>query len=119
MSGGPIMKARQTLELILRSLPSNCFFNVISFGSSHSALFEKSVPYSETFYDTAIQHAQTMKADFGGTELLSVLKWVLGNTSKELPTALFLLTDGEVWNVDEIVQLVENKVKEEKDNLRL
>ena len=112
-------KARQTLELILRSLPSNCFFNVISFGSSHSALFEKSVLYSETSCNSAIQLAQTMEANFGGTELLSVLKWVLGNTSKELPTAVLLLTDGEVWNVDEIVQLVEDKVKEEKDSLRL
>src|SRR6185312_13114734 len=111
MSGGPIMKARQTLELILRSLPSNCFFNVISFGSSHSALFGKSVPYSETSYNTAIRLAQTMEANFGGTELLSVLEWVLENKGKELPTAVFLLTDGEVWDVDEITQLVENKVK--------
>jgi len=60
-----------------------------------------------------------MEANFGGTELLSVLEWVLENKGKELPTAVFLLTDGEVWDVDEITQLVENKVKEEKDGLRL
>jgi len=119
MGGAPIIKARKALELILRSLPSNSFFNVVSFGSSYSALFKKSVPYSESSYDAAIQHARIMEADFGGTELLAVLKWVLENKSKELPTAVFLLTDGEVWNVDEIVQLVENKVKEAKDSLRL
>ena len=32
---------------------------------------------------------------------------------------MFLLTDSEVWNVDAIVELVESKMKEKKDNLRL
>ena len=119
MDGTPIIKARKALELILRSLPSNSFFNVVSFGSSYSALFEKSVPYSESSYDAAIQHARIMEADFGGTELLAVLKWVLENKSKELPTAVFLLTDGAVRNVDAVIQLIENKVKEAKETLRL
>src|SRR5436190_10620613 len=100
MSGAPMIKARQTLELILRSLPSNCFFNVVSFGTSYSALFEKSVPYSESSYDAAIQHVRIMEANYGGTELLAVLKWVLENKSNELLTAVFLLTDGAVRNVD-------------------
>ncbi|CAG8814384.1 20568_t:CDS:2, partial [Gigaspora rosea] len=47
MQGGPIKKASETLQLLLRSLPEDCLFNVLSFGSHFDSLFTKSQPYSE------------------------------------------------------------------------
>ena len=36
-----------------------------------------------------------------------------------MPTSVFLITDGAVWNVDQIVELVRDNEEKMKDNLRL
>ncbi|CAG8744883.1 11979_t:CDS:2, partial [Racocetra persica] len=54
-------KASETLQL-LRSLPEDCLFNVISFGSCFDSLFEKSQPYSQESFSKALKHAQKMTA---------------------------------------------------------
>ena len=41
MNGHRIQRAKETLLLLLKSLPVECFFNVVSFGSSHSSLFDQ------------------------------------------------------------------------------
>ena len=49
-----------------------------------------------------------MQADLGGTEILPPLRAVL--RASPVPAharQVFVLTDGEVWNVDEIVQEVQ------------
>ena len=37
----PMKKAAQALELLLRSISEDCYFNVVSFGSCHDSLFPK------------------------------------------------------------------------------
>ena len=39
MNGDRIKNAKEALFLFLKSLPAGCYFNVISFGSSYSSLF--------------------------------------------------------------------------------
>ena len=48
MCGNRIQSAKEALFLFLKSLPADCYFNVISFGSSYSSLFKLYVfaPYS-------------------------------------------------------------------------
>ena len=62
-------KAAQALELLLHSLPENCYFNVISFGSHYDSLFPKSQLYSEISFSKALNLAQTMTSNYGGTEI--------------------------------------------------
>jgi hypothetical protein len=112
-------KAAQALELLLRSLPEGCYFNVISFGSHYDSLFPKSQLYSETSLSKALNLAQTMKSNYGGTEIYNALEWVFDNLRDDMPTSIFVITDGEVWNVDQIVRLVSKNEEKKKDDLRL
>ncbi|RGB40836.1 hypothetical protein C1646_739406 [Rhizophagus diaphanus] len=114
----PMKKAAQALELLLHSLPENCYFNVISFGSYHDSLFPESQLYSETSLSKALNLAQTMKSNYGGTEIYSALEWAFENSRDDMPISVFLITDGKVWDVDEIVELV-RKNEEKTNDLRL
>ena len=67
MSGEFIKSARETLILFLKSIPPGCSFNIIGFGSNYESLFPSSVPYNQENLDRAIQHAECVEADLGGT----------------------------------------------------
>ncbi|RIB15448.1 hypothetical protein C2G38_1579317 [Gigaspora rosea] len=118
MMGDPIKKASDALQLLLRSLPRDCFFNIISFGSNFDSLFEKSQPFSEESFSKALEYAQEMTANYGGTEIYYPLKWAFENSRNDMPTSVFLLTDGEVYNVDDIINLVKSCEEKKKDDLR-
>ncbi|CAF4068533.1 unnamed protein product [Rotaria sordida] len=99
--------ARQATLLFLKSLPMNCHFNIIRFGSNYVTLFnEITVVYNEDNARQAEALVKTMQADLGGTELLKPLKWL----EQHAPTQgqsrqIFLLTDGEISNVTEVLDL--------------
>jgi hypothetical protein len=66
--------ARQAMLLFLKSLPVNCHFNIVRFGTAHQALFKEiTVVYNEENTQKAEQLTKNMKADLGGTELVSIL----------------------------------------------
>ncbi|CAG8690386.1 43934_t:CDS:2 [Gigaspora margarita] len=115
---GPMKKASEALQLLLRSLPEDCFFNVISFGSHFDSLFEKSQPYSENSFLKALKHTQEMTANYGGTEIYNPIKWAFDNSRNDMPTSVFLLTDGQVNNVDQIVELIKSCEEKKKDDAR-
>jgi len=119
MNVEPMKKAAQALELLLRSISEDCYFNIVSFGSHHDSIFPKSQLYSESSLSKAINLAQTMTSNYGGTEIFDALKWVFENSRNDMPTSVFLLTDGEVWNVDEVAELVREHEERKKDDLRL
>nr|CAG8554396.1 5926_t:CDS:2 [Entrophospora candida] len=79
MEDEPIKKAGQALELFVRSLPEDCYFNVVSFGSHHDSLFPKSQEYSQHSLDKAINLAKNLHADYGGTEIYHLIKWAFDN----------------------------------------
>ncbi|CAJ0876750.1 12751_t:CDS:2, partial [Entrophospora sp. SA101] len=119
MQGEPIKKAGQALELFLHSLPEDCYFNVVSFGSSHDSLFPKSQEYSQETLDRAINLAKNLDANYGGTEIYNPIKWAFDNQLKTMTTTLFLLTDGEVWGVDKIIELIDQNVEDKNNDLRI
>ncbi|KAL0973412.1 hypothetical protein UPYG_G00203230 [Umbra pygmaea] len=102
-----IGSARDTLLLLLKSLPMGCYFNIIGFGSTYQSFFPKSVEYSQKTMDEALQKVKGMRADLGGTEILQPLKHIYSQPClPDQPRQIFLFTDGEVWNTKEILDLV-------------
>ena len=66
--------ARQAMLVFLKSLPFHCHFNIIRFGSNHQSLFtDVTALYNEENARKAEQLINGMKADLGGTELVSHL----------------------------------------------
>ena len=118
MSGSRNDSAKETLLLFLKSLPDGCYFNVVGFGSSYKTLFNKSQLYNDSNLKKATDLAKSMKADLGGTEILQPLQWVFSqNPVKGHPRQLFLLTDGEVGNTDEVINLVQKHSKTARYNV--
>lgn len=104
MGGTSIAEARNALQLCLRSLPAGSRFNVVGFGSTYQSLFPESRLLDDASLQEASRHVAAMDADLGGTEILPALEAVLGAPAlAELPRQLFVLTDGEVTNTDEVI----------------
>jgi hypothetical protein len=98
----------KAMLLFLKSLPTNCSFNIVRFGSSFEALFKDQVvrKYNEKNMREAEKLIKGMKADLGGTELLSPLQWLKNNKpSTNGVRQIFLLTDGEVSNVTNVTNV--------------
>ena len=108
MSGGSMRSVISTMQVLLRSLPTQSRFQITGFGPSYRNLFaEDSAPYSAASLHAATQSVQSMQADLGGTEILGPLSFALESpTSPTHPRQIFLLTDGQVSNTDQLVQLV-------------
>ncbi|KAK1900322.1 von Willebrand factor A domain containing protein 5A [Dissostichus eleginoides] len=103
-----IKSARDTLLLLLKSLPMGCFFNIYSFGSSHEHIFPKSVEYNQETMEEALKKVGEMEANLGGTEILRPLKDIYSHACiPKQPRQLFVFTDGEVGNTKEVINLVE------------
>lgn len=63
--------AKQAMLLFLKSLPVNCHFNIIQFGSQYKVLFnEITAVYNEANAQNAERLVKDMQADLGGTELV-------------------------------------------------
>jgi uncharacterized protein with von Willebrand factor type A (vWA) domain len=58
-----------------------------------------------------------MKADFGGTEILPAIKSTIERRLNDLNLEIMVLTDGQVWNSEELFKYVENEM--EKGDVRL
>uniref|UniRef100_A0A671W357 von Willebrand factor A domain containing 5A n=1 Tax=Sparus aurata TaxID=8175 RepID=A0A671W357_SPAAU len=102
-----IGSARDTLLLLLKSLPMGCYFNIYSFGSGYEHIFPKSVEYSQKTMEEALKKVTDMKANLGGTEILKPLQHIHSQPCiPNHPRQVFVFTDGEVGNTKEIISLV-------------
>ncbi|XP_069003891.1 von Willebrand factor A domain-containing protein 5A-like isoform X1 [Embiotoca jacksoni] len=102
-----ISSARDTLLLLLKSLPMGCYFNIYSFGSSYEHIFPKSVEYSQQTMEEALKKVGEMGANLGGTEILSPLQHIYSQSCiPSQPRQLFVFTDGEVGNTKQVLDLV-------------
>ncbi|XP_056308362.1 von Willebrand factor A domain-containing protein 5A-like [Danio aesculapii] len=102
-----IESAKDTLLLLLKSLPMGCYFNIYGFGSDFESFFPKSLEYNQGTVDKAIKRVMEIQADMGGTEILQPLKHIYSQPCiPEHPRQLFIFTDGEVGNTKEVLDLV-------------
>jgi Ca-activated chloride channel family protein len=109
MQGKSIREAKKALEICLRALQPETFFNIYRFGSSYKTLFRKSKPYSAKNLAEAIDYLQKVEADLGGTELLEPLEKIYSFNSAQKGKIILLLTDGQVGNEEELMQLAGRK----------
>ncbi|XP_066540605.1 von Willebrand factor A domain-containing protein 5A-like isoform X2 [Hoplias malabaricus] len=107
MHGSSIISARETLLLLLKSLPLGCYFNIYGFGSHFQSFFPKSVEYTQKTMEEAMKKVAAINADMGGTELLKPLNHIYSEVYlPDHPRQVFVFTDGSVWNVKDILDLV-------------
>ncbi|KAF0875570.1 VW5B1 protein, partial [Crocuta crocuta] len=109
MSGTNIHRVKDAMLVALKSLMPACLFNVIGFGSTFKTLFPSSQTYNEESVAMACENIQRMRADMGGTNILSPLKWIIRQpVHRGHPRLLFLITDGAVNNTGKVLELVRN-----------
>ncbi|KAM5321912.1 von Willebrand factor A domain-containing protein 5B1 isoform 2-T2 [Glossophaga mutica] len=109
MSGTNIHRVKDAMLVALKSLMPACLFNVIGFGSTFKTLFPSSQTYNEETLAIACDNIQRMRADMGGTNILSPLKWVIRQPAHQgHPRLLFVITDGAVSNTGKVLELVRN-----------
>lgn len=112
MHGKAIEQAKEAMEMILHSIPKDSYFNIVGFGTRFEQLFEKSCLYSEETLKQAKECINALDARMGGTEIYNPLKHVLEReTLPGYQKQIFVMTDGEVSNVDAIINLLKKYEK--------
>ncbi|XP_055344229.1 von Willebrand factor A domain-containing protein 5A-like [Paramacrobiotus metropolitanus] len=107
MGGDRIEDAKRAMQIFLRSIPEGCYFNFYRFGSSYESLFPKSKLYAENTFKAAQKYADATSANLGGTEILEPLKKIFATAPVSgFSRQLFVLTDGEVFNTEEVINIV-------------
>ncbi|KAK7906763.1 hypothetical protein WMY93_015375 [Mugilogobius chulae] len=109
MAGSRIASARDTLLLLLKSLPMGCYFNIYSFGSSFEQIFKESVEYNQKTMEEALEKVKTLDANLGGTKILRPLEHIYSQSCiPNQPRQLFVFTDGAVRNTKQVINLVKS-----------
>jgi Ca-activated chloride channel family protein len=104
MAGDSIEQTRIALIEVVNQLETHDWFNIILFGSRHKKLFEESVLATTANIKIAQKTLQNLEADLGGTEIKSALEAAYRSHSPTLlPTDLLLITDGQTWKEDEVL----------------
>jgi len=105
MAGDSIEQARVGLLRILDNLRETDTFNIVRFGNSARAYFPKCVYATHNVLNQAREAIETMEADLGGTEMAGALKFAYDLKDEgERPAAILLITDGEVYQHEDIVR---------------
>ncbi|KAM9121407.1 von Willebrand factor A domain-containing protein 5A-like [Pangshura tecta] len=103
-----IDSAKETLVLLLKSLPLGCYFNIYGFGSRFESFYPQSVAYTQQTMAESLQRIQQLQADLGGTEILAPLRAIYRSPCRDgHPRQLFVFTDGEVGNTKDIITEVQ------------
>jgi Ca-activated chloride channel family protein len=112
MQGTSITEAKEALELSLRALSEKERFNIFRFGSVYKSFSQQSMEYSSKTLDKALYYLQRIDADMGGTEIYRPLEHICSLPVMEgYRRDVLLLTDGEVANPDEVIQMVSSSVE--------
>ncbi|KAL7965076.1 von Willebrand factor type A domain-containing protein [Trichoderma sp. SZMC 28014] len=118
-SGGKIPNVIAALKVFLKSLPIGVKFNICSFGSHHSFLWERSQTYDENSLRTAISHVGAFDANLGGTEMYNPMADIFKRRYSDMNLEVFLLTDGETWDQQALFQLINSNVSQSQGAIRI
>jgi len=114
MHGWKLDYLKDALNVFLKSMPVNCYFNIIKFGSTYESLFEKSIKYNEESLNKAVEYIKSLDASMGGTEMKEPLEFIFNNEIPEgYKRSIFLLTDGEITEVEPVLDLVRENTEKQ------
>jgi Ca-activated chloride channel family protein len=107
MSGFPIEKAKETMDLALSTLNPHDTFNLITFAGDTAILFSEPVPATRQNLQKAKKFLASQEGN-GGTEMMKAIKAALdpSDSQQHVRIACFL-TDGQVSNEAEIIAEVQ------------
>src|SRR5215217_1567709 len=107
MSGFPIEKAKETMNLALSTLNPHDTFNLITFAGDTAILFPEPVPATRQNLQKAKKFLESLQGD-GGTEMMKAIKAALdpSDSQQHVRIACFL-TDGQVDNEADIIAEVQ------------
>ena len=111
MSGQPIKLVYESLLFFLQSLPKKSYFQLIGFGSDFKKINKTPQEYTKENVLSTKQKISNLNADLGGTNISSPLKEIFNSKDydkMQLSRNLFILTDGEVDNSEECLELISN-----------
>jgi hypothetical protein len=103
---------KSALQVFLKSLPVGIKFNICSFGSHHSFMWDKSQTYDASTLDKALKYVGKIDANMGGTEMLAPVKAAVQRRFKDMETEILILTDGEIWNQQLLFDFINKEVAE-------
>ena len=111
MSGNQIKIASKALQLFIRSLPAGSYYQIIGFGSDFRKYDEIPKEYNKENINKTLEIIEKLGADLGGTNISGPLKEIYNHPEIydkiNLPRNIFLLTDGEIWDKQEALSLIE------------
>lgn len=100
--------AIDALDLFIRSLPKDCSFSIISFGSDYYVEEiggSGVITYTNEDKEAALNLLKDFRSDYGGTNILQPLSHAQSELgSGEKKKRIFLLTDGTVSDPQSVVQ---------------
>jgi hypothetical protein len=103
---------QKALKVFLKSLPVGVSFNICSFGSRYEFLWDKSKRYSAGTLEDALLYVDSIRANMGGTRMYEPVKATVEKRLKDLELEVLLLTDGEIWNQEELFRYINTVVSE-------
>ncbi|KAF9956202.1 hypothetical protein BGZ70_010019 [Mortierella alpina] len=119
MQGTRINLVKSAMKVFLKSIPVGVKFNICSFGTRFSFLWRESQAYTQSTLQEAIQHVDSIQADFGGTEMYKPIEATLRQRFKDLPLEIMLLTDGEIWDQERLFKFLNKSVFNSETPIRV
>jgi len=106
MEGESLVQAKKAIVVFIKALRVGVHFNVYTFGSSFNKVFNESVLYNSSNVSKALNALSHIDASLGGTEIMAPLKDMLLRDGVSSLKDIIILTDGQVGNEDEVLDLV-------------
>ena len=111
MEGNRIQIASKALELFIQSLPVGSYYQIIGFGTSYTIYDDIPKEYNMKNIKISLNKIKNLSANLGGTNIAGPLKYIYDSDKLyekiNLPRNIILLTDGEAWDKNEGLNLIE------------
>lgn len=116
MEGNSIVQAKQSVEIALRRLRDDDWFNIVEFNSGYQPLYPASVPATPANIEAARRFVQSLQAE-GGTEMLPALRFALtappaNRAGESQLKQIVFITDGSVGNEQQLFALIRTELRD-------